>query len=903
MIDIALPALVERLDPFCHRALVSATGECVARGNYEVSVEHTLVSLLSALDEQGARQLAIGPDERARLERSLRDDLDALPKGNASRPVFSPFLIEWITDAWLLASVEYRRSSVDVCALLSALASRGDRLLGVHTAAMFKTGSLGSMRKRLAETASTTVPGNPSGEGQGGEDDPLRRFCVDFTAEARAGRLDPIIGRDDEIRRMTDILGRRRKNNPIVVGEPGVGKTALVEGLALRIVEGAAPDFLNDVALMGLDIGLLQAGASVRGEFEKRLKDVIEAVESIARPVVLFFDEAHMLIGAGGAPGGADAANLLKPALSRGSFRAIAATTWSEYHKYFERDAALSRRFHPIRLSPPDEDDSRRILRGLREKLERSHAVTIREDAIAAAVSLSSRYMAGGQQPDKAIDVLDTTAVRVRTSRSGTPAGIERLSARIEALEREREALDRDRQRTGNGESEPSGRIPEIDGEIETLSREKVDMLVRWRDETSLVKAIDASLCEDRPGGESAQEDVAIAGREPESMPQRVTDAAPDAQGRRAAADEEAGSAGRHRKTAELRERLKALQGDDPLVQLEVTGEAVAHTVSAWTGIPLGSMARSEAGAALGFAEELALRIRGQPHAVSILDGSLHIARAGLADPAKPRGVFLLVGPSGVGKTETALAMAQILHGSERQIIVANMSEYRERHTSSRLFGAPPGYVGYGEGGVLTEAVRRRPYSIVLLDEVDKAHPEILNAFYHVFDTGFMADGEGREIDFRNTTVLLTSNLGSEVILDAVADGAADDAGRLATALDPVLQAHFKPALLARMRIVPYLPLSADSVRQIVEQRLDRVSDRLWVQHRFKLDCEASAVDWIAATCGQSDGGVRDIDSFINRTVLSRVATGILAAMDGRQPLGGGTVSLGENGELNYEFA
>ena len=965
MIDVSLTALVERLEPSCRDALVGATGECVTRGHYEVAIEHVGLAMLERPDEEFRTVLDAFEIDRSRLRLCLRRSLDARARGNTGRPVFSPFLIEWLTDAWLIGSIEYGRAAIGAAALWAALAARPDRFLGVEAAEILHQGGLGGLRRRLDEFApgadASTEDAAPDA-GSAPAVDALVQFCVNFSAEARAGRIDPVFGRDAEIRRMIDILARRRKNNPIVVGEPGVGKTALVEGLALRIANGGAPEFLHGVEIMGLDLGLLQAGASVKGEFEKRLKDVIAAVEATTRPVILFFDEAHMLVGAGAVPGGADAANLLKPALARGEFRAIAATTWKEYKKYFEKDAALSRRFQLVKLDTPSPPDAIAMLRGLRERFERSHGLSIRDEAIEAAVELSLRHISGGQLPDKAIDVLDTTAARVRISRSSEPVEIERLSARIAALRREQAALRRDHI-AGGGDGEVP-RLGEIERQLTELQDERAGLVERWNDERALVERIVASeacarrrwsredppveddrMAEDPPSGEDptdsapplgarasrppgpkARNGLPAAGppfleragrprsREHSERARRDRDAdgastspetAPRGNGANAGVATAGGAAcevAAGGDLATLRRRLAGMQAGTPLVHFEVTADAVARTVSDWTGVPLGALARSEAADALDFAAELGTRVRGQVRAVGILDRELCISRAGLSDPDKPRGVFLLVGPSGVGKTETAIAVAEILFGARRQLIVVNMSEYQEPHTVSRLFGAPPGYVGYGEGGVLTEAVRRTPYSIVLLDEAEKAHTEVLNAFYQVFDKGEMADGEGRRIDFRDTIIVLTSNLCADRIIRMMDGPAPPDAEAMTEALRPALAGHFKPALLARMRVVPYVPLTPESLREIVVQRLDRVGARLKAQQGLDMTLSEAVIDAAAECCARGDGGVRDIDALVNRTLLPRVSMEILAAMTDGGTLSGVAVGIGEQGDPTYEF-
>ena len=903
MIDISLTALVERLDPTCRNALVGATGECVTQTHYEVAIEHALLAMLESPDDELRTIVDAFETDWARLQLCLRRNLKARARGNTGRPVFSPFLVEWLMDAWLIGSIEHGREAIGAGALWAALAARPDRYVDDDTAGLLKQGGLSGLRRRLDELVpgakATTATGDGARDPDAAPaDDALARFCVNFSAEARAGRIDPVFGRDAESRRMVDILGRRRKNNPIVVGEPGVGKTALVEGLALKIANGAAPEFLRGMEIMGLDIGLLQAGASVKGEFEKRLKDVIAAVETMSRPVILFFDEAHMLIGAGAAPGGADAANLLKPALARGEFRAIAATTWKEYKKYFEKDAALSRRFQLVKLDTPSAAEAVTMLRGLRERFEQAHGLSIRDEAIEAAVQLSSRHISGGQLPDKAIDVLDTTAARVRVSRSSEPVEVERLTAQVAALKREESVLARDHVAAGGNGLTP--RLGKIGARVAELEGQRAALVARWTEEKALVERIVAcdayARHEPMLEGAPAEDIRAIEDRSIEACGGGADTGTEDESG---ASLEVSGE----EDLATLRARLAEFQAQAPLVHFEVTADAVARTVSDWTGVPLGAMARGEAADALDFAAALSARVRGQERAVGILDRELRIARAGLADPDKPRGVFLLVGPSGIGKTETAFAIAETLFGGRGQLTVVNLSEYQEAHTVSRLFGAPPGYVGYGEGGVLTEAVRRRPYSIVLLDEAEKAHPEVLNAFYQVFDKGEMADGEGRRIDFRNTVIVLTSNLCAESITQMTDRSEPPDAEAMVQALRPALARHFKPALLGRMRVVPYVPLTARSLREIAVQRLERVGARLKAQQGLELTLSDAVIDAAAAHCARGDGGARDIDALVYQTLLPRISTRILAAMNGEGALSGVAVGVGEQGDWTYEFS
>ncbi|MBE2886435.1 type VI secretion system ATPase TssH [Geobacter anodireducens] len=843
MLTVDLTALLKRLNPLCTRALEGAAGLCVARGHYEVTVEHLLARLL---DEAGGDLVAVLRDssiDASPLKTGVVRVLDELPTGNGGRPVFSPILLEWLQAGWLTASLDLNEERVRSGALLAALLARPlrfaagryvDQLMPVGREGLlsgFSRAVSGSEENACTggDTASVTGPGR--------DGTALSRFCTDFTARAAEGGMDPVFGRDREIGRMIDILARRRKNNPIVVGEAGVGKTAVVEGLALRIVEGEVPEALRQVRLLGLDLGLLQAGAGVKGEFENRLKSVIEEVKGASRPVILFIDEAHTLIGAGNQAGGGDAANLLKPALARGELRTIAATTWSEYKKYFEKDAALARRFQPVKLDEPSVETAVLILRGLKDTYEAAHGVTIRDDAVRAAVELSSRYLSGRQLPDKAVDLLDTAAARVKLLLTGKPGRVEEAERRIQALEREEAALRRDRLQ---GRLEDEGRLAVLKDELALLREELAAVTARWHRERELAGAVVALRNE------------AAAARDPGG----------DAVGL---------------KMAETAAMLAEVQGDEPLVRIEVDPEVVAQVVADWTGIPLGSLRKDRTAGVLALEEGLRRRIRGQEPALAAVAEVLRSSAAGLKDPRQPLGVFLLVGPSGVGKTETALAVADLLFGGERFLTVINMSEFQERHTTSRLIGSPPGYVGYGEGGALTEAVRRSPYSAVLLDEVEKAHPDVLNLFYQVFDKGMLADGEGRVIDFANTVIFLTSNLAADVVVSRCAENPPPTTEDLAAAIRPHLARHFKPALLARMTVVPYLTLAPDSLEEIVNLKLGRVAERLRENSRTELAWTPAVTARLAARCSEVESGARAIDHILRGTLLPLLSREILA--------------------------
>ncbi len=672
----------------------------------------------------------------------------------------------------------------------------------------------------------------------------IQRFCTDFTGKARAGEIDPVFGRDHEISQMIDILARRRKNNPIVVGEAGVGKTAVVEGLAVRVVEDDVPDLLKGVSILGLDMGLLQAGAGVKGEFENRLKSVINEIKASPTPIVLFIDEAHTLIGAGGQAGGSDAANLLKPALARGELRTIAATTWSEYKKYFEKDAALARRFQLVKLDEPDVETAVLILRGLKDKYEGAHGVAVRDDAIVAAAELSSRYISGRQLPDKAVDLLDTSAARVKILLTAKPDAVEDRERSMQALEREKKALERD---FLHGVAIDEARPGQIEEELKRLREETEKLKERWGKEKEAAHRL----------VELRMELVALVGEGREEEKQKELKA----------------------ELARVRQELETIQSGSPLVRVEVDPDVVAKVVSDWTGIPLGRVLRDQVRNVVNLEENLRLRIKGQDEAIGMIGEIIKASKAGLSDPRQPMGIFLLVGPSGVGKTETGLAVADLLFGGDRFLTTVNMSEFQEGHTVSRLIGSPPGYVGFGEGGVLTEAVRQRPYSVVLIDEVEKAHLDVVNLFYQVFDKGTLADGEGRIIDFKNTILFLTSNLASDVITRLCVGEKRPSAEALVEAIRPILSKHFKPALLARMTIVPFYTLDPSYMQEIVTLKLDRLVARMAENNRMKLNYSPEVVEQIAARCTEVETGARNIDHIMRGTILPQLSREILARL------------------------
>lgn len=846
MINVDLQQLIQALDAETRRDLEGSAERCVARGGHKVLVEDLLLGLLERPQGLLTRALQDADVEPGELSAALQPRAEH----NASRnPVFAPELVQWLQDALLVANLELGQSQVEQAALILALLRNPMRYAGSHYLPLLSQLNIERLKGFALSHTPQADAAKPTVQGES----LLARFTHNLTQQARDGQLDPVLCRDDAIRQMVDILARRRKNNPIVVGEAGVGKTAIVEGLASRIAAGEVPQALKGVELLVLDMGLLQAGASVKGEFERRLKGVIDEVKASPRPIILFIDEAHTLIGAGGTAGGSDAANLLKPALARGELRTIAATTWSEYKKYFEKDPALARRFQPVQLHEPTVSEAVTILRGLAHVYEKSHGIYLRDDAVVAAAELSARYLAGRQLPDKAVDVLDTACARVRISLAAAPQRLEQLRGELAQGERQRRALRRDAE---------AGLMIDLDAltlletRLTAAEREREALETSWTEQ----KALAETVLEQRKQLATAR-----------TMAAAVPDTAMDE-------DPQAGIETLEAALGETHRALTQAQATERLVSFEVCPRLVAEVISAWTGVPLAQLAREHNAKVARFATDLRTRIRGQEQAVHALDRSMRATAAGLNKPDAPVGVFLLVGPSGVGKTETALALADLLYGGERFMTTINMSEFQEKHTVSRLIGAPPGYVGYGEGGMLTEAVRQKPYSVVLLDEVEKADPDVLNLFYQIFDKGVANDGEGREIDFRNTLILMTSNLGSERISQLCEHGARPTAEVLEATIRPVLSQHFKPALLARMRVVPYYPVGGPVLRELIEIKLGRLGERLARRQLAFSFCQA-LVDELAERCTQSDSGARLIDHLLEQHVLPLVADRLLDAM------------------------
>ncbi len=861
-------SIVRRLNPACTAMLEAAVSHAASGRYYEIIPEHLLVALLEASETDAAALLYYADQDPSRLGQRIQRALERMKTGNQGRPVFAESLFQWMEDAWVLASLHFGAGELRSGHLLLMFAIRGHRYSAetypeVDAFARqvdaikgeFESILAGSKEAVQAPLRETPADGASAALPVSGGDQALKRFTTSYTAKARAGEIDPIFGRHVEIQQLIEILARRRKNNPIIVGEPGVGKTALVEGLARAIAGGEVPAVLRDVELLELDMGLLQAGAGVRGEFEKRLKAVIEEVKASPTPIVLFIDEAHTIVGKD-----TDAANLLKPALARGELRTIAATTWSEYKKYFEKDAAFARRFQPVKVDEPSEEQALTMLRGLRDTYESAHKVTIRDEALVAAVSLSHRYIAGRLLPDKAVDLLDTAATRVRMEHDARPAAITAHEEDVVAITRELTHLERELAEGGTVEDDRLHTLRERKAAAEdTLT----SLHARWAEEREALAEIER-LRERLRGGPAADKS--------EDKSEDKSDQASDGKTREQLLKD--------KRAAD--ERLRAIGGEDRLLHAEVDTDAIASVVETWTGIPAGKMRSDTIGALLSLEEQLSTRVRGQSSAVKVVAETLRIAAAGIRNPNTPLGVLLFVGPSGVGKTETATALADLLYGGERFMTTVNMSEFQEKHSVSRLVGSPPGYVGYGEGGILTEAVRQRPYSVVLLDECEKADLEVMNLFYQVFDKGTLSDGEGRLVDFKNTIVILTSNLATELVMQLGGQG--ESAETIAEAIRPVLSAHFKPALLARMTVVPFLPLPPAVLREIAEIKLDGLKRRLWQSHRIRGEFTAELLDQLAARCTESEAGARNVDHILRSSLMPVLSKHILEAMAADAP-------------------
>ena len=882
--SVNLKSLIGRLNDTCRQALEGAAGLCLSRTNYDVEVEHVLLKILEAPDTDVLKILRRFEIDASRFAKDVTRALDRLKTGNARTPALSPRLPRLIEKAWVVASIEYGASRVRSGHLALVLLTDDDlsRLMreiskdfaGISVEQLTKTFAdvvKGSAEDREAQ-ALASVPGAGGGPdvamGVPGKTKSLDQYTEDLTAKARAGKIDPILGRDFEIRQVIDILTRRRQNNPILTGEAGVGKTAVVEGFAQRIVQGDVPGPLKNVTVRTLDLGLLQAGAGIKGEFENRLKQVIEEVKSSPTPIIIFIDEAHTMIGAGGSAGQNDAANLLKPALARGELRTIAATTWAEYKKYFEKDAALARRFQVVKVEEPSEEIAIVMMRALAKNLEKHHGgLRILDEAVESSVRLSHRYISGRQLPDKCVSVLDTACAKVNISQASTPAPIEDCRRRIDQLTAEIDSLEREAAAgAAHGERIEKAKAAKAESEARLAVLDE-----QCKEEIELVNQIK----ETRGKLEAAVGGADVAGLE-----------------------------GLRAELTELKAGLKTVQGDTPMMQADVNAQAVAEVIAGWTGIPVGRMQADEIETVRNLDKLLGERVVGQDHALAAIAQKIQTSRAGLTDPRKPIAVFMFVGTSGVGKTETAIALAETLYGGERNMVTINMSEFQEAHTVSSLKGSPPGYVGYGEGGVLTEAVRRKPYSVVLLDEVEKAHPDVLELFYQVFDKGQMEDGEGREIDFKNCVILLTTNAESDAMMKMCADpDTAPTPAKIIETIKPGLDKVFKPAFLGRMSIVPYYPISEPVMKLIIRLQLGRIGKRLMENHGATFSYDEVVIDEIASRCKEVESGARNVDAILTRTVLPDLSGEFLARMAEGSSIAKVHVRVGEGGKFAYDIA
>jgi type VI secretion system protein VasG len=903
-VELNLKSLLSKLNSQSHSALESAAGLCLTRTHYDVEVEHYLTKLLDSTDNdfaQIARQFEL---DTSRISADLTRGLEKLKTGNGRIPAFSPRIYKMLTSAWAIGSIEFDATQVRTGFTLLALTTDEDlvRLLR-EVSKEFQKIQGDSLRKNFAaivakssESTAAAPAGPRTGEGDPrakGKTPNLDQFTVNLTENARLKKIDPVLGRDFEIRQLIDILTRRRQNNPILTGEAGVGKTAVVEGFALRVAQGDVPPPLKNVSVHTLDLALLQAGAGVKGEFENRLKGLIEEVKASPTAIVLFIDEAHTMIGAGGQAGQSDAANLLKPALARGELRTIAATTWSEYKRYFEKDAALARRFQVVKVDEPDEKQCMVMMRGLVASLEKHHKVRILDEAVAASVRLSHRYLAGRQLPDKAVSILDTACARLALGQNATPPAIEDAVRQIDALEVQKRILERE-QAVGADHREKLKEIEDLRLEAQA---KLTDLQERWEKERELV----ARILETRDKIEAELGREVAASTMPSEQTNSVDSTAASTADAASKSTEQSISECRNQ-LATLEAELSSLQGEMGLIRVCVDAQIVGEVISAWTGIPVGKMMKDEISAILSLQDHLSSRVIGQPYAMEVISQRIQTSRATLDDPNKPVGVFMLVGPSGVGKTETALALSDLLYGGEHNLITINMSEFQEPHTISTLKGSPPGYVGYGEGGVLTEAVRRRPYSVVLLDEVEKAHPDVLELFFQVFDKGNMEDGEGRHIDFKNNIIILTTNACTDLMMKLCADSDEPlDPRDLIQALKPELDKIFKPAFLGRLVVIPYYPIRDEALKRIVELKLGKIQRRILENHKVNLTYDEAFLQEIAERCTEVESGARNVDNILTNSLLPDISRQLLGRMAEGEKLSAIHVVVGEDGNFIYQ--
>ncbi|HLX46020.1 MAG TPA: type VI secretion system ATPase TssH [Bryobacteraceae bacterium] len=889
---VNLKALIGKCNSETRMALEAAAGLCLSRTHYDVEIEHYLMKLLDQTDGDCVAILKNFGIDRSHLAAELTRSLDRLKSGNARNPTLSPTLVRAFTEAWTLGSLEFGAQKIRTGHTILALVSDEElsRLMRDVSREFGKINPAGLKKDFLTIVEASTERDYAESDGggdadsgagprpAGGKTPNLDQFTVDLTERAKQGKIDPVLGRDWEVRQVVDILTRRRQNNPILVGEAGVGKTAVVEGFALRIAQGDVPQVLRNVSLRSLDLALLQAGAGVKGEFENRLKGLIEEVKSSPSPIILFIDEAHTMIGAGGAAGQNDAANLLKPALARGELRTVAATTWSEYKKYFEKDPALTRRFQVVKVEEPDEKKCAVMLRGVIPALEKHHSVRILDEGLEAAVKFSHRYLPDRQLPDKAVSVLDTACARLALGQNVIPSSIEDCNRTLDDVAVQTRVLQRESS-VGTNHADRLASLAQLKADTETRLSALTD---RWEKERGLV----TQIREIRTKLEEAAHP-----KPPEADGSAAAQPALDAGALRA-------------ELAKLNTELTTLQGDSPLMRVSVDASLIGDVISGWTGIPVGKMMADDIQVALQLEKHLGARVVGQDHALEIMSMRIRTSKAGIEDPTKPVGVFMLVGPSGVGKTETALAISELLYGGERNLITINMSEFQEAHTVSTLKGSPPGYVGYGEGGVLTEAVRRRPYSVVLLDEVEKAHPDVLELFFQVFDKGIIEDGEGRQIDFKNTVIVLTTNAGTDTIMKLTADPETMPTHQgLVKALKPELDKVFKPAFLGRMVIVPYFPVRDEALKRIVRLKLGKIRRRLAETHKIDFSYADALVEEVAKRCTEVESGARNIDNILTNSLLPEISQKLLEHLvEGSKPQGI-QAGIGEDGKFTYSYS
>ncbi len=955
MAHVNLKQLIGKLNDTTRRSLEAASGLCLSRTHYNIEIEHWMLKLL---EQTGSdlhlimRQFNIDP---LRVQADLSSALDGFKTGNSRPPAISPDLVKLAKEAWVTGSVELGgsviRSGFLVCALmgddvLSTLAKSSSAEFGKISYEDLRDNfykivndstEAGDMPASAVGSSAAAAPGQADGgkPGQPSATPSLDKYTIDLTERAKAGEIDPVLGRDAEIRQITDILTRRRQNNPILTGEAGVGKTAVIEGFALKLAEGMVPPSLKNIALKSLDLGLLQAGAGVKGEFENRLKTVIQEVKSSPTPIILFIDEAHTMIGAGGQAGQGDAANLLKPALARGELRTIAATTWSEYKQYFEKDPALTRRFQVIRVEEPSEDVAIQMMRGITGTLAGHHQVRVLNEAIVDSVRLSSRYITGRQLPDKSVSLLDTTCARIGLSQAGTPAPVEDCTRNIEQLKVAIRILEKEIQ-TGNDHDEELKQLKE---DLEKSQKELVGLNERWEKEKELVTKINALHASVHEGLDSVTSKTDETEKIRASLELLKKDAGEGAEGDGAKLEdgsndpgatgsfdlaeiskleiqlaelekqieqESTGSemAAQVKELNELKNQLQEIQGEAPLVHAEVNSQAIAETVSAWTGIPLGRMVADELKTILNLEHVMGESIIGQDHALSLIGKTIRTSRANLNDPRTPIGIFLLVGTSGVGKTETAITLAEEIYGGEQNMTVINMSEFKGEEKASTLYGASPGLVGYGKGGVLTEAVRRKPFSVILLDEMEKAHKSFQDIFYQVFDKGNMKDGEGRDIDFKNTVIMMTSNAGSDLIKNLCADPEMTPSPEaFVEAIFPTLMESFAPAFLGRTKIVPFYPLNDDVMKKIIELKLNKVGKRIKANYRSSFEYSPKIVDAIKERCTEVDTGARNIDHILNKTLLPELSAEFLSSMSEGNAISSVKIDVSEDGKFKYEIS